>query len=233
VSSSSLRPILNLEIPDLAAMAWTEVVPRAWRRSGEIDKQRLNFPEITDQYHDDYQLLHRFEYEHFYSGWVGIAFRFGACAAHNQNFTEAFKRTGGTSQGIDLYREDDALFDFFVKGLSALESFYYSLYALGALIYTPTQTPSVPPPTQFPLLDPAELLDPAKPKKLRQIKPERVKDTFKEILTLLANGICRRSSILVGWSSERTKPGKRAITKEFLCHCNLIAFLPFPKKPPV
>lgn len=36
-----------------------------------------------------------------------------------------------------------------------MESFYYSLYALGALISTQTQTPSVPPPAQFPLLDPA------------------------------------------------------------------------------
>src|SRR3989442_12772496 len=52
-----------------------------------------------------------------------------------------------------LYQEDDALFGFFMKGLSALESFYYSLYALGALLYAQ----AVPPSDQFPLLDPAHL----------------------------------------------------------------------------
>jgi hypothetical protein len=51
-----------------------------------------------------------------------------------------------------MYQEDDALFGFFVKGLSALESFYYGLYALGALIVTPTESPSIPPSAQFPLL---------------------------------------------------------------------------------
>ena len=77
-------------------------------------------------------------------------------------------------QNIDLNLEDDALLDFFVKGLSALESFYYSLYALGALIYTPTLTLSVPPPDQFPWLDPGE------PKELRKITPEGTLDTFKQ-----------------------------------------------------
>ncbi|MFL5628006.1 MAG: hypothetical protein ACJ788_20705, partial [Ktedonobacteraceae bacterium] len=107
-SSSSLFPILDLEVPGLTTTAWKEVVRRAWERSREI----------TDQRHDAWD-LRRFEYEHFYNAWVGVAFRFKTCATHNQNFTEVFQRTGGVSQGIDLYQEDDALFDFFVKGLSA------------------------------------------------------------------------------------------------------------------
>ncbi len=40
---------------------------------------------------------------------------------------EVFRRASGTSQNLDLYQEDDALFGFLVKGLSALESFYYGL----------------------------------------------------------------------------------------------------------
>jgi hypothetical protein len=99
---------------------------------------------------------HRFEYQHFYSAWVAVAFRLRACATHSQDYTTHFQRTRGTSQDEDLFLEDDALFGFFVKGLSALESFAYSLYALGALICTPTQTPSVPPPAQFPLLHPKQ-----------------------------------------------------------------------------
>ena len=49
------------------------------------------------------------------------------------------------------------------------------LYALGALIITPTQAPSVPPPNQFLWLDPGES------KKLKKIVPEGVRDTFKKV----------------------------------------------------
>jgi hypothetical protein len=169
MSNSSLRPVLDLEVPNLAAPAWREVVRRALARASEITDQRLNFPQINA----DWQRLHRFEYDHFYSAWVGVAFRFRACALHYHDFIEVFRRTSGTAQNLDLYQEDDALFGFFVKGLSALESFYYGLYALGALIMTPTQAPSVPPPDQFLWLDPGES------KKLKRIVPEGVRDTFK------------------------------------------------------
>ncbi len=134
MSSSSLPPIFSLAIPDMAMTSWREVVRRAWVRSHEIASQRLRVPEILADWHR----LHNFEYDHFYSAWVAVAFRFKACADHKWDFTEVFQRTGGASQDMDLlYQEDDALFGFFVKGLSALESFYYSLYALGALISTP------------------------------------------------------------------------------------------------
>ncbi len=167
----SLLPILDVEVPDLAVAAWIEVVRRAVTRSGEIATQRLNMPEINT----NWQRLHCFEYHHFYSAWVGVAFRFKACTIHQQNFVEVFERTAGRSQDAGLYEEDDALFGFFVKGLSALESFYYSLYALGALISTPTQTPSVPPPAQFPLLDPA------RPDSLRNIDPARTHRAFTQM----------------------------------------------------
>ncbi len=168
--NNSLCPILDLEIPDMAVTSWSEVVWRAMARSVEISRARQNVIEINA----DWQRLHSFEYHHFYSAWVGVAFRFKACATHHQSFMEVFQRTGGTFQNRDLYLEDDALSDFFVKGLSALESFYYSLYALGALICTPTQTPSVPPPNQFSWLDPIE------PKKLRKITPRGTLKTFKQ-----------------------------------------------------
>ncbi len=148
MSNSSLYPILDLEIPDLAVTAWIEVVRHAVTRAGEIADQRLHVSEINA----DWQRLHRFEYNHFYNAWVGVASRFRACGAHSENFTAIFQGTRGRAQNEHAYQEDDALFSFFVKGLSTLESFYYGLYALGALITTPTQGPSVPPSGQFPLL---------------------------------------------------------------------------------
>ncbi len=171
MSSSSLPSIFDLTIPDMAIAAWGEVLRRAWARSREITDQRFNIPEINE----DWQRLHNFEYQHFYSSWVAVAFRFQSCADHDQDFTEAFQRSNGASQEVGLlYQEDDALFGFFVKGLSALESFYYSLYALGALIYTPPEAPSVPPPNQFRLLDPKNSIN------LRSIKPINVQRAFEK-----------------------------------------------------
>ncbi len=175
MSHSSLLPILDLEVPDLNVTAWKKVIQHTWKRSGEIDTQRLNFHEITDLYHDDWMKLHRFEYDHFYSAWTAIAFRLRACTDHDRVYTEVFDQTHGAADNIDLYQEDDALFGFFVKGFSALESFYYSLYALGALIFTPAQQPSVPPPSQFLLLHPTEQ------KKLRAITPTSTYKAFKTL----------------------------------------------------
>jgi len=180
MANSSLLPILDLEIPGIAGTAWIEVVRRAVTRAGEITPQRTNYEKITDQYHDDWQLLHRFEYDHFYSAWVGVAFRLRACAIHSENFTTVFQKTQGTAQGEDVYQEDDALFGFFVNGLSALESFYYSLYALGTLIVTPTQEPSVPPSAQFPLL--THLVDPAHRRvSPRSIVPKKTHDVYTKV----------------------------------------------------
>lgn len=159
MSNSQHLPFLDVEIPGLATTAWINVIRRAVVHASKVADQRTNYEKITNKDHDDWHLLHRFEYEHFYSAWVGVAFRFRACAIHSENFTAVFQRTWGAAQGEDVYQEDDALFGFFVKGLSALESFYYSLYALGALIVTSTQEPSVPPSDQFPLL--THLVDPA------------------------------------------------------------------------
>lgn len=210
MANTSLRPVLDLDIPDLAVSAWFEVVRRAWARSQEIADQRLNYPAITDQHHDDWQLLHRFEYQHFYSGWVAVAFRLRACAVRAQDFTEVFERTHGTAQNEDLYQEDDALFDFFVKGLAAFESFSYALYALGALICTPNQAPSVPPPEQFPLLHPNQ------PRCLRDIAPPETQRAFEQIfptdpLTVLLGRIFSDESYRQ-WSQIRNLLAHRVAT---------------------
>ncbi|MDQ2716708.1 MAG: hypothetical protein M3Z08_17520 [Chloroflexota bacterium] len=185
MSNSSLRPILDLEIPGLAATAWISVVRRAVVHASKIVDQRTNYEKITDRYHDDWQLLHRFEYGHFYNAWVGVVFRLCACAIHSENFTAAFQRTWGVPQGEDVYQEDDALFGFFVKGLSVLESFYYGLYALGALIVTSTQEPSIPPSTQFPLL--THLVDPDHPRvNPRSIAPKTTHEAYVRVFSGLS-----------------------------------------------
>ena len=49
---SSLFPVLALEVPGLTSSPWIDVVRRALTRAREIEDQRMNYPEITDQHHD-------------------------------------------------------------------------------------------------------------------------------------------------------------------------------------
>ena len=206
MSNSSLLPILDLEISGLATTAWMNVIQRAKAHASKIADQRTNYEKITNKDYDNWMLLHRFEYEHFYSAWVGVAFRLRACDIHSEDFTALFQRTQGTAQGKDVYQEDDALFGFFVKGLAALEAFYYSLYALGALIITPTQEPSVPPSDKFPLL--THLVDPThRGSSPRLITPKKTSDAYIQTfpgqpLTELLGRI-QKDEMYRGWSEIR------------------------------
>jgi len=152
--------LVNLEVPDLLTDMWRDTVRRALTRANEIAEQRQV---ARDQ--------RKFEYQHFYSAWVGLAFRFRDCAIYDRTFTASFERSHGDANEETLYEEDAALFGFFVKGLSALDCFTYGLYALGALIRTPTTVPSVRPITAFPLLVPVA-------GKLQSITFERTQQTF-------------------------------------------------------
>jgi hypothetical protein len=67
MANSFLFPLLDLEIPGIAGTAWVEGIRRALVRAGEMATQRTTYEKITDQYHDDWQLLHRFEFDHFSS----------------------------------------------------------------------------------------------------------------------------------------------------------------------
>ncbi|HVB22302.1 MAG TPA: hypothetical protein VNG51_10185 [Ktedonobacteraceae bacterium] len=177
MSNSQNLPVLNIEVPGLNVTAWFTVIRYAVAHASKVADQRTNYEKITNKDHDDWHLLHRFEYEHFYNAWAGVAYRLRACALHSENFTATFQRTQGVMHGEDTYQEDDALFGFFVKGLSALESFYYSLYALGTLIVTSTEEPSIPPSTQFPLL--THLVDPDHPGiSPRSITPKKTYEAY-------------------------------------------------------
>ena len=165
----------GVAIPDLAAAAWADVVRRARRRSDEIVARRMNRGAEA-------WALRRWEYQHFYSGWVGMAFRLRACAGHNTDYTASFARGGGAPEQEELYAEDTALFGFFVAGVAALGCMGYALYALGALLRTSAADTPIPDlPTdavtadvtfEAPILPPARgfpLLDPRSPRQLRRI----------------------------------------------------------------
>ncbi len=182
MSNSQNLPVLDVAVPGLDVTAWFSVIRYAVVHASKVADQRTNYEKITNKDHDDWQLLHRFEYEHFYNAWAGIAYRLRACALHNGDFTRIFQSTRGVMQGEEMYQEDDALFGFFVKGHSALESFYYSLYALGALIVTSTEEPSIPPSAQFPLL--THLIDPDHPRvSPRAITPKTTYEAYKQVFS--------------------------------------------------
>jgi hypothetical protein len=65
-------------------------------------------------------------------GWNAIAFRFATTTAADNRFTASIKHFPQPS--FDEYHvQEEALFHFFVTGLAVIESFFYALFALGAL----------------------------------------------------------------------------------------------------
>jgi hypothetical protein len=57
MAGSSLFPVLAISVPDMASTPWIDVVRRALARSREIEGQRMNYLEITDQHQDDWDRL--------------------------------------------------------------------------------------------------------------------------------------------------------------------------------
>lgn len=121
------------------ATAQTDLSNAATKEEGELARQR------ADQAKSRYEFLwanRRYEYEHFYAGWSGLAFRLVSCAKQNRIFSESLRLAGGDAKGQDLYRQDEALFGFYTSALSALECLHFSLYAAAALV-RPDEFPHV------------------------------------------------------------------------------------------
>ena len=115
MSNSQNLPVLDVEVPGLDVTAWFTVIRYAVVHASKVADKRTNYEKITNKDRDDWQLLHRFEYEYFYNGWAGVAYHLRACVLHNEDFTKTFQCTRGVIQGEETYQEDDALFGFFVK----------------------------------------------------------------------------------------------------------------------
>lgn len=65
--------------------------------------------------------------------WNAVAYRFQACAEHDEAFRELFDRVGSNAAGINRYRQQRDLYGCVVNACSVIESFYYAAYAVGAL----------------------------------------------------------------------------------------------------
>ena len=70
-----------------------------------------------------------------YSGaWNAVAYRFKACAKHNIIFTDSVIRAGNTPKASERYIQEKELFNFFVTGLSVIESLLYGLYSIVSIV---------------------------------------------------------------------------------------------------
>ena len=70
-----------------------------------------------------------------YAGaWIAISNRFYSCTEYDESFTESLRTHGGTAQALERYRQERDLYNFFVSGLSAIESFYYGMFAIASML---------------------------------------------------------------------------------------------------
>jgi hypothetical protein len=83
-------------------------------------------------------------WQHFAGGENGLAYRFTACAEYDATFVASVNRAGTSPVPSERHEQEKSLFGFFVNGLAALESFGYSLFAIGSMIK----------PVEFPLANP-------------------------------------------------------------------------------
>src|SRR5215210_4003084 len=87
----------------------------------------------------------------FAAAWNAVRHRFLSCTEHSEAFTKAIKEAGipgVTPQTADMwYAQQKELFDFFMTGLSTIESICYGLYAVGSILNT----------QQFPITTPHDL----------------------------------------------------------------------------
>ena len=66
-------------------------------------------------------------------GFKGVAYRFRATTDYASEFENSFLAPGGVAPPVDdHYRQERALFGFFVSGLACLESFAFALHAIAA-----------------------------------------------------------------------------------------------------
>lgn len=67
------------------------------------------------------------------SGWNAVASRFKTAADANELFVASIREN--TTSHREFQVQEEALFNFFVAGYAAIESFAYALFALGAMRY--------------------------------------------------------------------------------------------------
>jgi len=95
----------------------------------------------------------------FSAAWIALAYRFTAITELDNKFTQSIHRAGDAPVQPERFIQDQALFDFFVNGLAAIESLCYGSFALGNLLA----------PVGFPFTTEREK---------RSVTPEATRDAF-------------------------------------------------------
>lgn len=113
--------MLEIDMPSDFAVDPYESV---WNRLADLGSEYFR-REANAQYHSWSQWL---------SAWIGIAYRFRSCAEHDQSFAELVNELGDNPTQPGKYYQDRELFNFFVSGLSAIESTFYGLFAVGSIL---------------------------------------------------------------------------------------------------
>jgi hypothetical protein len=70
----------------------------------------------------------------FAGGWNAVAYRFLSCTEYNVDFTSSIIKHGNSPSQPERYNQEKLLYNFFVTGLSIIESLGYALYAIGSII---------------------------------------------------------------------------------------------------
>lgn len=73
-------------------------------------------------------------YEQYAGAWNAVRYRLRSCVEHDQAFVESIRRAGVAPETEERYFQERELYGFFTTGLSTIESFYYALYAIGAMV---------------------------------------------------------------------------------------------------
>jgi len=70
----------------------------------------------------------------FISAWKAVAYRFYTCYKSNEGFSKSLKKAGDNPNHPERHKQESNFFNFFVNGISTLESFYYALYMIASTV---------------------------------------------------------------------------------------------------
>jgi hypothetical protein len=146
--------------------------------------------------------------------WIGVAYRFHACAEYSEAFTRSIKKHGAAPRKpVERYRQERDLFGFFVNGLAAVENTCYALFTIASMMN----------PTSFPLIEsdlPRETLEKKRKKNpgknidpRREINPKRTAKQFSEVFgeEPITNALVElvSNAVFEDWSNKRNIPSHR------------------------
>ncbi len=93
-----------------------------------------------------YSQTHKKQWQSFATAWNGIAYRTHTALDNDTNFTNSVSRSNSPLPE-ERFKQEEALFSFFVCSVSALECFFYAAYCFA----------SISKPTVFPISLPKDL----------------------------------------------------------------------------